>query len=141
MNLTGLGDLTISGTSYFTSDSRLKTNVVALENSTLDKIMNLRPSRYTKTASAYDKNGNIIFNTEGENSIQDFGFIAQDVYKIFPELVSKPTNESKELWAVDYARLSVMLTKAMQEQNVLILNQQKEIEELKALMQTVLKKK
>jgi hypothetical protein len=131
MTLNGLGNLTIAGTTYFTSDKRIKSQLKPFENNVLDKILKLEPSFYNKTNSALT-NGEHVFFSDNENAIADFGFLAQDVYEIFPELVFKPTDEAKELWAVDYARLSVMLTKAIQEQQVIIQNLKSENESLKA---------
>ena len=45
--------------------------------------------------------------------------------------VSKPEDESKDLWAIDYSKLTVALTKAMQEQQLQLEEQKKEIELLK----------
>jgi hypothetical protein len=125
MTLNGIGNLTISGTNYFTSDKRLKSDIKDFDMDVLDKVLQLKPSTYSKTNSALN-NGEHVFYGAGENSVADFGFIAQEVFEIFPELVYKPADESKELWAVDYARLSVFLTKAIQQQ-------QEEIEALKLL--------
>ncbi|MBS1634806.1 MAG: tail fiber domain-containing protein [Bacteroidetes bacterium] len=140
MTLNGQGNLTIAGTNYFTSDQRLKTDVKPFENNILQKLMQLQPSTYTKHASTYDASGNIVVNQAGP-SIQDFGFIAQDVYKIFPELVYRPKNESKELWSVDYARLSVMLTKALQEQQKVIESQEERIQKLENALNSLLESK
>lgn len=140
MVLNGLGNLTISGTNYFTSDRRLKTGVMPFENTVLAKVMKLEPRTYQKHSSGFDASGNLIVHTSDE-PVNDFGFIAQDVYNVFPELVSKPKNESKELWAVDYARLSVMLTKAMQEQQQVIESQEQRIQKLEKALQELLEKK
>lgn len=140
MTLNGLGNLTISGTNYFTSDKRLKTDVKAFENNILSKIMKLQPSTYQKHSSTIDGSGNIVVNY-GDTPISDFGFIAQEVYSVFPELVSKPKNESKELWSVDYARLSVMLTKAVQEQQQVIQSQEERIQKLEKALTELLEKK
>lgn len=140
MVLNGLGNLTISGTNYFTSDRRLKTGVMPFENTVLAKVMKLEPRTYQKHSSGFDAGGNLIVHTDDE-PVNDFGFIAQDVYNVFPELVSKPKNESKELWAVDYARLSVMLTKAMQEQQQVIESQEQRIQKLEKALQELLEKK
>jgi len=115
MTLTGAGNLTIAGGSYQTSDKRLKSNIESIDAEVLGKVMQLVPSTYKKVNAALEQ-GNQIFSTEEENAVNDFGFIAQEVYKVFPELVYKPKDENKELWAIDYARLSVFLTKAIQEQ-------------------------
>jgi len=140
MTLNGLGNLTISGTNYFTSDRRLKTDVKGFENSTLEKVMQLKPSTYLKHTSGFDNAGNIIIN-ESNAPISDFGFIAQDVYTVFPELVHKPANETKELWSVDYARLSVILTKAVQEQQQVIESQEARIKKLEDALNALLEKK
>ena len=140
MVLNGLGNLTISGTNYFTSDRRLKTGVRAFEDNILAKVMRLQPSTYQKHSSGFDASGNLIIHA-GDEPVNDFGFIAQDVYEVFPELVSKPKNESKELWAVDYARLSVMLTKAVQEQQHVIESQEQRIQKLEKALAELLEKK
>lgn len=140
MVLNGLGNLTISGTNYFTSDSRLKTGVKTFENNVLARVMQLKPSTYQKHRAGFDASGNLMIESSGE-AINDFGFIAQEVYQVFPELVSKPKNEAKELWSVDYARLSVMLTKAMQEQQQVIESQEQRIRKLEQALTELLEKK
>lgn len=140
MTLNGLGNLTISGTNYLTSDARLKTNIRPFANSTLERVMKLQPSTYLKNTSGFDLNGNIVFN-QGGTVINDFGFIAQEIYTVFPELVHKPENENKELWSVDYARLSVILTKAMQEQQLMIQTQEERIQKLEKALLLLLEKK
>ncbi|MEI6434353.1 MAG: tail fiber domain-containing protein [Bacteroidota bacterium] len=74
------------------------------------------------------------------------GFMAQDVLKHFPELVSETIDrESKEkLYLVNYSGLGVVAVKAIQEQQAVIASQQKQIDELKAeikeIRQSLLKK-
>jgi polyhydroxyalkanoate synthesis regulator phasin len=140
MTLNGLGNLTISGTNYFTSDKRLKTNVKAFENNILAKVMKLQPGTYQKHSSGFDASGNLVIHS-GDEAIADFGFLAQEVYEVFPELVNKPKNEAKELWSVDYSRLSVMLTKAMQEQQQVIESQEQRIQRLEKALAELLEKK
>ncbi|MBP6975138.1 MAG: hypothetical protein KBB54_04390, partial [Candidatus Pacebacteria bacterium] len=43
------------------------------------------------------------------------GVIAQELYAIFPEAVSKPADESKGMWAVDYGRITPLIIKSVQE--------------------------
>lgn len=128
MTLNGLGNLTITGTNYFTSDKRVKSNFEKFDDNILNKVLMLNPMKYDKTNATFD-NGNLLFTSNGNEQIKDFGFIAQEVYEVFPELVSKPKNENKELWAVDYSRLTVMLTKAIQEQQAIIEILQKQLNE------------
>ena len=59
------------------------------------------------------------------------GFIAQELYEIFPNAVSKPANE-EEMWSVDYGKVTPLLVKAIQDQQDTIEAQQKQIDELKA---------
>lgn len=98
-----LGATNVWLSNYFISDERLKKNITPM-NSVLDKIRKLK-------AVEFD------FNTEDypDRIMSDkhqIGLIAQDVEKVFPELV----NTNKEGYkSIDYARLSVILLKAMNE--------------------------
>ncbi len=100
------GNIAVStGHGYFyTSDRSFKTNIQPLENS-LNKILKLQGVSFN-------------WKNTGEPSI---GLIAQDVEKVFPEVVSGKEGEK----TIDYAVLVAPLIEATKEQ-------QKEIEELKA---------
>ncbi|RDB05329.1 tail fiber domain-containing protein [Runella aurantiaca] len=106
------------------SDRRLKKNIQNLE-SVLDQIMLLRPARYQMIDS-------------NPNATEFIGFIAQELKEVFPEVVDvrlKPTKhgaagEIADLHGVDYAHLSVVAIKAIQEQQGLIEKLQKQNEEL-----------
>ena len=104
------------------SDSRIKKNIV---NSTygLATVLKLRPVEY-----------NLI-----SNDLRQVGFIAQEVQKLVPEVVTgKEGDLSKgEILGITYSNLVPVLAKAIQEQqkqiedqNVKIAAQQKQIEEL-----------
>ena len=71
---------------------------------------------------------------------EDVGFVAQDIYKYVPEIVSKPDNEDEGMWGLDYSKLTVILTAAMQEQQDQIESQQKEIDELQEQVQYLMDK-
>jgi hypothetical protein len=58
----------------------------------------------------------------------DFGLIAEEVQELFPEIVGK--NAEGEAQSVDYAKLSVILLKAVQEQRKEVQEQKKENAEL-----------
>ena len=83
----------------------MKKNVQPLGNE-LDKFLLLQP---------------VSFDWKSDSS-PDIGFIAQEVEKIFPEVVH--TNPITNLKSIDYPKLTVFLVKVLQEQ-------QKEIEQLK----------
>jgi hypothetical protein len=130
MTLDGDGDLTLAryagtgGRVYAfafnnISDGRTKTNFSGVENNTIDKIMELKPLRYQFYQLDYEPNNKLIIKNELAPA-SEVGLIAQEVYQLFPEVVSKPIDEKKELWGIDYSKLSVYLVKAMQEQQLMI---------------------
>ncbi len=120
----GIGDtsasekLSVSGNICYTgsigscSDRRYKTNIITM-GSMLTNVMALEPVTYNWRVKEFpDKN----FNDK-----KQLGFIAQDIEKIFPELVLTDQNGYK---SVDYVKITPILVKAVQEQ-------QNEIEILK----------
>ena len=95
--------------------------------------MKLNPVSYNFSVINYEPTQKLEIKNESYPEKQ-VGFLAQEVYQLFPEAVYKPRDESKELWAIDYSKLTVALTKAMQEQQLMILDQKAEIEQLKVEM-------
>jgi len=96
--------LTLTGTWTSTSDSTKKFNVMPLKYG-LAEVMKLKPVNY-----------------QWKNTQQkDFGFLAQDVKAVLPEIVYGEEGQM----SVSYGQITSVLTKAIQEQ-------QQEIEELKA---------
>jgi hypothetical protein len=104
------------------SDIRLKTDIRQLPPS-LGKIMQLQPVEYEM------KN----HNPEHQKTI---GFIAQDVKKVFPELVHVLQDTAvgrrglNDLHSLSYKGFGVLAIKAIQEQQQIILAQQVQINEL-----------
>ena len=88
------------------SDRRLKSNITGL-NYGLQQVMQLQPVRYNFTA------------TPGK---QEVGFIAQDVKKIIPEVVTGIEGDisKNETLGIAYSDLIPVLTKAIQEQQAQI---------------------
>lgn len=115
----------VVGTYIRYSDRRLKSDIKPL-NCVLPNIMQLVPSNYKFTKG----------NPDQKTSI---GFIAQDVEKLFPELVSVSSDErSPGIYSLNYSAFGVLAIKAIQEQQALIekqrtrsAEQQKIIEDLK----------
>lgn len=97
------------------SDTRTKRQVQPLNGNVLDKVLQLQPVQYQFAELQYDP-GQSLNITDNTFSRQELGLMAQDVYRLFPEVVHKPADETKELWAIDYSKLSVVLIKAIQEQ-------------------------
>jgi hypothetical protein len=106
------------------SDQRLKENIKPLDK-VLDKIMQLKPSTYN-FKSEYSK----MNLPQGKQT----GFIAQEMEKVFPQLVEdipvKEENDEKVVAykGINYIGLIPLLTKAIQDQ-------QKEITELKQMVE------
>jgi len=104
------GICTSAGSFTQNSDRRLKTNITPLEKS-IDKIMKLNGVTFN-----WDK----TVRPSAPTTLQ-YGFIAQEIEKVIPELVSEDSDGYK---TVNYIGVIPVLTQAMQEQ-------QKEIEQLK----------
>ncbi|MFN4233309.1 MAG: tail fiber domain-containing protein [Bacteroidia bacterium] len=105
-------------TGYVTrSDERFKKDIMNI-NSGLKSVMDLRPVSY-------------ILDSSLESDQQEhlhFGFIAQEVEKLFPNLVVTTINGYK---GMNYQELIPILTKAVQEQQAIIESQKNEIDLLK----------
>jgi hypothetical protein len=106
-SVVGVFDYTNGGYAAI-SDRRLKKNIAPLED-VLPKVMLLKPSTYQ-----YVKNN--------PNGRVNTGFIAQEVEALFPSFVPTTTDqEGKDLKTMDYAGMSVVAIKAIQEQQVIIM--------------------
>ena len=103
-------DLTVTGDIVVSSDARLKANIVSL-GSTLAKLLLIDGKTYTMK-----KNGK-----------QKIGLLAQDIQKVFPELV---TTDDKEMLAVNYQGLVPVLINALKEQDDKISRLEKLVEKL-----------
>jgi len=130
-NSTGLGNSTYRWLQVFavngtiqTSDRRLKKDINNL-NYGLNTVLKLRPVSYKW------KKGNQDLN---------LGLIAQEVQKIIPEVIDVGTDKDKTL-GMKYTALIPVIIKATQEQQKIIEKQQKEINELKILVNKLLHKK
>jgi hypothetical protein len=108
------------------SDRRLKKNITEIAPELLSKIMQLEPSRYQYNAIKGDEGGII------QSDRYNYGFMAQDVEKIFPELVYKGAdNPQQEFYHMDYSGFGVIAIIGIQEQQKIIEKQETEIQDLK----------
>ena len=108
------------------SDSRVKSNQQQLENG-LELINKMVPKTY------FHHNGNIedgVLNLS-ENGEQTLGFIAQELYEIFPLAVQKPEDENEALWSVNYDKIIPVAVKAIQELNTKVESLEAENKSLK----------
>ena len=116
------------------SDRRLKTNIMSLENS-LDKILSLQGVSYNYI-SEYN-------NLRFDSSRKSIGFIAQDLEKVFPEIVR---TDEDGLKSVEYQLLNAAIVEAIKEQQTTIEtlndkleNQQNQINELNRIINRITK--
>jgi len=100
-----------------------------------NKVMTLKPLIYFHHDSKQSPRGIEI----DKSGIKSIGLVAQDVYEVIPEVVIKPENEETELWSMSYEKLVPVIIKAMQEQQTIINSQSKEIQDLKAEVDTLKK--
>jgi len=131
-----VGNVFATGT-YTASDAILKSNIKDYDASALSKIMSLQTKSYDYNVAKYES----MHLPVGEQ----FGFLAQDLEKVFPQLVTravqpaeyengdkngKKISDEVQFKAVNYTGLIPVLTKAVQEQQQIIDKQQKQIDEL-----------
>jgi len=109
------------------SDRRFKKNISTVSGA-LEKLSKLNPVNYDWRKDE--------FENKGFNDKKQWGFIAQEVEKVIPELVGA---DEDDYLTLNYNGFVPLLTKAMQEQQDEIENQQKEIDELKAQLELIMK--
>lgn len=113
------GNATLSGQLNNLSDSRLKTNAAQI-NSALGKVEKLRGVTF---------NWDLSKKPSADRKLQ-YGFIAQEVEKVFPELV---TTDSEGFKSMNYIGIIPVLTEAVKELK-------KENDELKSTLEDLMKR-
>jgi hypothetical protein len=113
------------------SDRRLKNNIVNTHFG-INDLMKIQVRDYVYKADS--------------SKTQVTGFIAQELYDIFPNAVTKPA-KAEDMWSVDYGKVTPLLVKAIQEQQSTIQKQQtaieaqqKQIDELKKMVEGLMRK-
>ena len=112
LEVSNTGTLTIADRLIELSSIRYKTQVESLTPA-LDKVLQLRPVHYVKI---------------GGTGSTEIGLIAEEVAEIYPELI-KYNNEG-EVDGINYTRIAPILIKTIQEQQELIKNLTKRIDDL-----------
>ncbi|WP_225034625.1 tail fiber domain-containing protein [Winogradskyella sp. SM1960] len=98
------------------SDRRTKKDITALDNGTLNKVMQLNPVSYVMK--------------DQKDTKRNLGLISQEVQKIFPSITNYV--EEADLITLSYTELIPILIKALQEQQGIIDGQNTQIETLSA---------
>jgi hypothetical protein len=111
------GDIHTSGYLYESSDERFKENIKPLKNC-LQNIIKVNGKQYTKviTKNTTLNMDSIIPSEIGKNIVKEdgYGVIAQEMEKIFPELVKA---DSSGLLSINYIGLIPVLIEAVKELN------------------------
>jgi len=140
------GDIATYGNLMISSDERLKTNIAPLTNC-MEKINKLNGKSYFKISPKLivdintandtikymtmlsDQNKKIIPNNKTQ-----LGLLAQEVNKVFPELVSV---DSAGYFSLDYIGLIPVIIEALKEHNNTIIAQSLKIKELSAQLTAI----
>lgn len=132
-----LGDVYVLGNITSGSDRRFKKNISRLntDNELMKKVMNLKPSSYRWRHEEFP-------HLASFGDKKSFGFIAQELQEVFPELVkSLPLTDTGqnsprgEYLSINYIGLIPVLTEAIQEQQKIIEDHEKRITELEAIIE------
>jgi hypothetical protein len=115
------GDVTATAY-YYSSDKRLKDNIVSLGGESLEVLDKLNPVSFT-------------WKEDGSASQ---GFLAQEIEQVLPELVK--TNSETGMKAVQYGNLTAVLTAGIKEQQKEIERLENKIEILETKLDILLKR-
>lgn len=123
------GAIRVSSTLY-SSDERLKTNIKNVTTET-EKLYKLQGKSYTKSLEpTFEIVNDTVREKKDATTFFEYGYLAQELQAVFPELVSQDT---AGYYAVNYVALIPVIVEALK-------SQQQEIETLKkALYGTTLK--
>ena len=104
------------------SDARMEENVQAIQSSISDRLQLLNPVSFTL------KQDSVLILDKDAKEMQGlhYGFVAQDVQQIFPEIVY----ERSDQLSINYIELIPLLIKTIQELSDKVVNQQSQIDVL-----------
>lgn len=102
-------DLNVVGSLNTASDKNIKENILNFDNSFSEKIMDLSPKKYNYIDNPFKSR---------------YGLIAQDVQKIYPDLVNEINIDENIILSINYIDMIPLLLHKIQKM-------QKEIDELK----------
>ncbi len=115
----------VNGSLFSPSDLRLKKDINPI-GTVLPAMLQLQPKTYH-------------YKTNEDGAPLSYGFIAQEVEKLFPDFVI--TKGPDKMKAIAYQEFTIVAIKAIQEQQAIIETQNKRIEKLEHQMEAVLKNK
>ena len=141
------GDIATYGTLRIASDARLKSNISTLASSeTIDNLYLLNAKTYVKTLPEIKSSDSLKLakgipldevGVQPQNASSfEYGFIAQELKEVFPELV---TQDKEGYYSINYIGLIPLMVEALKEQNEQNEAQQAEIDSLKRAVLTLTK--
>lgn len=119
--------LDANGNAFTVSDERTKENITNIDNC-LAQLIGLSAKKYNYKKEDQGKAIKANDNKYDPSQKQYFGFLAQDVEKVFPNVVSEDEKGNK---FVSYTQLIPVIAEGIKEQHELIEQQQVEIDQLK----------
>lgn len=113
------------------SDRRLKSNIISIE-APLQKLQQIEGKYYSITTKSLDPHGKLQLKSR-----MQYGIIAQDVEKQFPEMISEKalfinTGDETTYKTVEYTQLIPVLIEAVKELNTKVEKLESELKTLKA---------
>ncbi|HPX76761.1 MAG TPA: tail fiber domain-containing protein [Bacteroidales bacterium] len=108
------------------SDIKLKSNLKVIDFG-LERVMKIRPLQYTLIDKKVDEHGNVVEGTK-----EQFGFVAQEMETLFPEV--KLTSDVLNIKLLDYDQIIPVAIAAIQEQQQMIDSLKNEIEAIKLIL-------
>ena len=102
------------GSYNLASDRRLKNSIKSIPDGTLTKLIQLDPKTY-------------FYNDDELRTELSYGFIAQEVQKVFPGVVGK-FDDGSDYLSLNYTKLGVVAIKAIQEQQEIIDSMQNQLD-------------
>jgi hypothetical protein len=108
-------DLIVTGSIFNVSDQRLKENIIDIKKDSIDDLLTLNPSTFT-------------FKNDNKKK-KHYGFLAQDVEKVFPELVEN--NNFSGYKTINYQEFIPLILAKMKMMDEEIRELKEEINELK----------
>jgi hypothetical protein len=139
------GNVYVNGTVTQTSDKSLKKNILPISGS-LSKVLELQGVTYEwKSQEELEISHSNKGAGKKETDLQTFtfpkgtqlGVVAQDVEKVIPELVQTDANGFK---SVDYVKIIPLLIEAIKDQQSIIENQARKINELETAVKQLINK-
>ena len=115
------------------SDESLKENIRTIEP-VMEKILNVQGMQYNLKNIFADSS--MVSNTQIRKTT--FGFIAQELEKVFPELVNAPDSNDSH-YSINYMGMIPIVVEAIKEQQTIIMSQKARLDKLESELEKLKK--